>query len=89
MEQRKPEWLKIKVQANEGKNDVERLLRELALSTVCKEARCPNLMECYGRRTATFLILGRNCTRNCRFCNIQMEYRNRSYPTSPSGWRKQ
>ncbi|HHT06490.1 MAG TPA: lipoyl synthase [Hydrogenispora sp.] len=71
MEQRKPEWLKIKVQANEGKNDVERLLRELALSTVCKEARCPNLMECYGRKTATFLILGRNCTRNCRFCNIQ------------------
>ncbi|NLC53409.1 MAG: lipoyl synthase [Firmicutes bacterium] len=71
MEQRKPEWLKIKVQANDEKNDVERILGKLALPTVCKEARCPNLMECYGRRTATFLILGRNCTRNCQFCNIQ------------------
>ncbi|MBA2133060.1 lipoyl synthase [Capillibacterium thermochitinicola] len=71
MEQRKPEWLKIKVQANEEKADVEHLLDELALPTVCKEARCPNLMECYSRRTATFLILGRNCTRHCRFCNVQ------------------
>lgn len=71
MEQRKPEWLKVKIQANQGKNDVERLLQELALPTVCKEARCPNLMECYSRKTATFLILGRNCTRRCTFCNIQ------------------
>ncbi|NLM38074.1 MAG: lipoyl synthase [Firmicutes bacterium] len=71
MEQRKPEWLKIKIRANEGKSGVEHLLQELALPTVCKEARCPNLMECYSRRTATFLILGRNCTRHCRFCSVQ------------------
>lgn len=71
MEQRKPEWLKVKVQANQRKADVEQLLKDLMLPTVCKEARCPNLMECYSRKTATFLILGRNCTRQCRFCNIQ------------------
>ncbi|HBR28385.1 MAG TPA: lipoyl synthase [Firmicutes bacterium] len=70
MEQRKPAWLKVKVQANQGKNEVEHLLQELALPTVCQEARCPNLMECYSRKTATFLLLGQNCTRHCAFCNI-------------------
>lgn len=71
MEQRKPEWLKVIVQANSGKIKVERLLETLALPTVCKEARCPNLMECYSRKTATFLILGQVCTRRCTFCNIE------------------
>ncbi|NLY90708.1 MAG: lipoyl synthase [Firmicutes bacterium] len=71
MEQRKPAWLKVTVQSNQGKLKVERLLADLALTTVCKEAGCPNLMECYSRKTATFLILGPLCTRHCTFCNIQ------------------
>jgi lipoic acid synthetase len=70
MKQRKPEWLKVKVQANQGKKEVEHLLQALALPTVCQEARCPNLMECYSRKTATFLLLGQNCTRHCAFCTI-------------------
>ncbi|NLW60082.1 MAG: lipoyl synthase [Firmicutes bacterium] len=85
MTQRKPEWLKIKVQANEGKTAVEDLLRSLALPTVCKEARCPNLMECYSRKTATFLILGRNCTRHCQFCNIQ---KGKPEPVAPDEPRR-
>lgn len=47
-----------------------RLMEGLSLHTVCEEANCPNLSECFGRRTATFMILGRNCTRNCTFCNV-------------------
>lgn len=49
---------------------VKTLLSDLKLNTVCQEANCPNQMECYNRRTATFMILGRNCTRNCTFCNV-------------------
>ena len=68
---RKPDWLKLKIQASQEKIEVERVLNRLALHTVCTEARCPNLMECYGRKTATFLILGPYCTRRCTFCNVQ------------------
>ncbi|HHT47679.1 MAG TPA: lipoyl synthase [Firmicutes bacterium] len=71
MEERKPQWLKVRVQANQGKIKVERLLAKLALPTVCQAAGCPNLMECYSRKTATFLILGQVCTRRCTFCNIR------------------
>jgi len=70
MEQRKPEWLKIKIQSGKGKASVETLLEQLSLHTVCEEANCPNLMECFNRCTATFMILGRFCTRNCTFCNV-------------------
>ncbi|NLW55007.1 MAG: lipoyl synthase [Firmicutes bacterium] len=68
---RKPDWLKLKIQASKEKIEVERVLNRLSLHTVCTEARCPNLMECYGRKTATFLILGPYCTRRCTFCNVQ------------------
>jgi lipoic acid synthetase len=71
MEQRKPEWLKIKVQSGDEKTAVEAILEQLSLHTVCAEANCPNLMECFNRRTATFMILGRFCTRNCTFCNVE------------------
>ena len=70
---RKPEWLKIKIQGGRPFQEVEELLRGLHLNTVCQEANCPNRMECYGKRTATFIILGRNCTRNCTFCNVSRE----------------
>ncbi|MGE5558121.1 MAG: lipoyl synthase [Bacillota bacterium] len=68
--QRKPEWLKIKVRAGSNKTAVESLLARLSLHTVCEEAGCPNLMECFHRRTATFMILGNRCTRRCAFCGV-------------------
>jgi lipoyl synthase len=68
---RKPEWLKVKIQGGPDKIEVEKLMNRLSLHTVCREAMCPNLMECFGKKTATFLILGRVCTRNCAFCNIE------------------
>lgn len=71
MYQRKPEWLKIKTIGGKNRTQVEKLLGSLALHTVCKEAACPNLMECFSRKTATFMILGKLCTRNCAFCNVE------------------
>lgn len=67
---RKPDWLRIKVQSGKKFNSVNEMVKELNLNTVCLEANCPNRMECYNRKTATFMILGRNCTRNCTFCNV-------------------
>ena len=69
MDKRKPEWLKVRYNA-EAVNEVAELMRDLNLNTVCKEANCPNLGECYRKHTSTFLILGSVCTRNCRFCNV-------------------
>jgi len=66
----KPEWLRIRVQNSREIAEVEGMLRNLSLHTVCEEAACPNRMECFGRKTATFMILGNVCTRNCRFCNV-------------------
>lgn len=68
---RKPDWLKIKLNTNENYKDLKKLMREKNLNTVCEEARCPNIHECWGeRRTATFMILGATCTRACRFCAV-------------------
>jgi lipoyl synthase len=67
----KPEWLKIKYKKNENTNDVEKILRKLSLHTVCEEANCPNIGECFNKKTATFMILGKYCTRNCTFCNVK------------------
>ena len=81
---RKPEWLKIKIQGGRPFQEVEELLRSLHLNTVCQEANCPNRMECYGKRTATFIILGRNCTRNCTFCNVSRELPDPVDPLEPA-----
>jgi len=70
MYQQKPEWLKIKYSSNRDRSEVEALLADLHLHTVCEEANCPNLMECFCSKTATFMILGRVCTRNCTFCTV-------------------
>src|SRR6056297_3662751 len=67
---RKPEWLKVTLQGSGISTNVRKTLKDLELNTVCTEANCPNKMECYERGTATFMILGRNCTRNCTFCNV-------------------
>lgn len=77
MHQRKPEWLRLKTRCTDQAMEVRQLIRSLSLHTVCQEAACPNLLECFGRRTATFMILGRYCTRNCRFCNVT------SHPPQP------
>jgi lipoic acid synthetase len=69
---RKPEWLKIKLNTNENYTDLKKLMREKNLHTVCEEAKCPNIHECWAvRRTATFMILGDTCTRACRFCAVK------------------
>lgn len=70
---KKPEWLRIKYRKNEQTEQVISLLKRLSLHTVCQEAMCPNLFECFGKKTATFMILGKNCTRNCTFCNVHKE----------------
>lgn len=70
MPERKPEWLRVKLQGGKKSQEVGSLISDLNLNTVCNAANCPNQMECYARGTATFMILGNNCTRNCRFCNV-------------------
>jgi lipoyl synthase len=69
---RKPDWLKIKLNTNENYTGLKKMMREKNLHTVCEEARCPNIHECWAvRRTATFMILGDVCTRACRFCAVK------------------
>lgn len=68
---RKPDWLKIRLTAGEDYNRLKRLMRSKTLHTVCEEAKCPNIHECWAKRTATFMILGSICTRACRFCAVQ------------------
>jgi len=67
---RKPDWLKRRLPTGETFNEVRELIEAGKLHTVCQEAKCPNIWECYSHRTATFLILGERCTRNCRFCSV-------------------
>src|SRR5574344_122837 len=68
--QRLPDYLKRNIIDSEETKNVRRILKENCLNTVCEGARCPNKNECYQRNTATFLIMGNTCTRNCRYCNI-------------------
>ncbi len=67
--ERKPEWLQKRVNPK-GQRPMLRLLEELRLNTVCRQALCPNISECFACNQATFLILGKNCTRHCSFCNV-------------------
>ncbi len=68
--QRKPEWLRRPAGNAQETLEIKKLLRKTALNTVCEEARCPNIAECFSRGTATFMILGDVCTRGCRFCAV-------------------
>lgn len=67
----KPPWLKRKLPTGSTYEQVRRLVKDKNLATVCSEAMCPNQFECYGKGTATFMILGERCTRDCRFCAVQ------------------
>jgi lipoic acid synthetase len=69
--ERRPEWMRATPRKGPGYEDVRILMRSKQLHTVCEEARCPNIGECWGKGTATFLILGDICTRSCRFCDIK------------------
>jgi len=68
---RKPEWLKVKLPQGEDFKEIRDNLREKKLSTVCEEAKCPNISECWSARTATVMILGDTCTRACKFCHVK------------------
>ncbi|MDD3119305.1 MAG: lipoyl synthase [Victivallales bacterium] len=65
-----PPWIRVRTGCGPQRNEVAEILAGLKLNTVCADARCPNLNECWHRRTATFMIMGNSCTRNCRFCAV-------------------
>ncbi|HXQ93257.1 MAG TPA: lipoyl synthase, partial [Nitrososphaerales archaeon] len=67
----KPEWLKVKMPSGENYKRLKILSQDLGLHTVCEEAHCPNIGECWGGGTATFMLLGDTCTRGCRFCAVK------------------
>lgn len=68
---RKPDWLKIKIGTNLRYTETKKIVENHCLHTICSSGRCPNLGECWGRGTATFMIAGDICTRSCKFCNTQ------------------
>src|SRR5271157_4248377 len=67
----RPEWLRVKFFGGERYQNLKRIMRTLDLHTVCEEARCPNMGECWNHGTATFMILGDICTRSCGFCAVK------------------
>lgn len=80
----KPEWLRVKAPQWERVGNVKEILRDLALNTVCEEASCPNIGECFNHGTATFLIMGPACTRACPYCDIDFEKKPKALdPTEP------
>ena len=68
---KKPNWLKVKLNTGDNYKDMKYLMKENSLNTVCEEARCPNIYECWDARTATVMILGDTCTRSCGFCSVK------------------
>jgi len=69
--QRKPDWIRVKAPVSQGYAETKKLMRELNLATVCEEAACPNIGECWTKKHATVMILGDTCTRACAFCNVK------------------
>jgi lipoyl synthase len=81
----KPDWLRVKAPQWERVGNVKEILRDLALNTVCEEASCPNIGECFNNGTATFLIMGPACTRACPYCDIDFEKKPKALdPTEPT-----
>ncbi|NJO03578.1 MAG: lipoyl synthase [Bacteroidia bacterium] len=70
-QRQKPDWLKIKIPAGESYKEVKKIVEDHQLHTICQSGKCPNMAECWGRGTATFMILGDVCTRACRFCAVK------------------
>jgi lipoic acid synthetase len=67
---KKPEWIRAKLPTGQRFHEIKQILREQKLHTVCEEATCPNIGECFGKGTATFMIMGDICTRRCPFCDV-------------------
>jgi lipoic acid synthetase len=84
--QPKPEWLKVRAPGGDRYNFIKGRMRELGLATVCEEARCPNVAECWGGGTATIMVMGDTCTRGCRFCAVKTNRNGR--PIDPEEPRK-
>jgi lipoic acid synthetase len=80
---RRPEWLKVRLPGGDNYHDLKRLMRGLSLHTVCESARCPNIGECWSHRTATFMILGDQCTRRCGFCAVP-----KGHPRGEIDWQE-
>lgn len=70
VQRRHPEWIKVRAPSGEAFFETKRMVKDLRLHTVCEEARCPNVGECWSHHTATFMLLGDVCTRNCGFCSV-------------------
>ena len=68
---RKPDWIRVKAPVSRGYAETQRIVRENGLHTVCEEAGCPNIGECWEKKHATFMIMGDTCTRACAFCNVK------------------
>jgi len=81
---RRPEWIRGRISLDENSRKVRDLLKELNLNSVCVDAACPNRGECWGKRHVTFMILGRNCTRRCSFCNVSGESPERLDAAEPA-----
>jgi lipoic acid synthetase len=69
--QRKPDWIRVKAPVSQGYRETAELMKGLKLNTVCQEAACPNIGECWEKKHATVMILGDTCTRACTFCNVK------------------
>src|SRR3954468_3375654 len=81
--QRKPDWIRVKAPVSPEYNETRKLMRGLKLNTVCEEAACPNISECWKKKHATFMILGSVCTRACAFCNIKTGMPDKLDPHEP------
>jgi len=80
---RKPDWIRVKAPVSKGYHQTRRLMRELGLNTVCEEAACPNIGECWSKKHATVMILGDVCTRACAFCNVKTGMPRKVDPLEP------
>ena len=83
VQRRKPEWLRVKAPVSKEYNETRQLMRTLNLVTVCEEAACPNIGECWKKKHATFMILGSVCTRACAFCNVATGMPDKLDPHEP------
>ena len=79
----RPDWIRVKAPQSEGYHHTHALARRLKLNTVCEEAACPNIGECWSKKHATFMILGSVCTRACAFCNIKTGLPDQLDPHEP------
>src|SRR4026207_2058214 len=86
--QKKPDWIRVKAPFSEGYFATQKIMRDNGLHTVCEEAGCPNIGECWEKKHATFMIMGDTCTRACAFCNVKTGLPQALDPTEPESVAK-